>query len=109
MGLTNLRQGYGRPPLRGCRVGDPATKADFVKALADSFAYCDAAFSALTDERAVQLVKQGPNEVARSSVLANLLGHDNEEYGIITVYLRLKTLVPPSTERQMQGRGGRGQ
>ena len=31
---------------------------------------------------------------------------DNEEYGIITVYLRLKNLVPPSTERQGQRRRG---
>ena len=85
------------------------TKAEFVKALADSFAYCDPVFAALTDETALQLVKQGQNEVARGSVLSNLISHDNEEYGIITVYLRTKDLVPPSTERAQRGRAGRGQ
>lgn len=32
----------------------------------------------------------------------------NEMYGIGTVYLRLKGLVPPSTENQGRGRGGDG-
>jgi len=32
--------------------------------------------------------------VAKGSVLTNLIAHDNEEYGIVTVYLRLKTMVP---------------
>lgn len=95
-------------PNQGQNLEQKTTKADFVKALADSFAYCDPVFSSLTDESAVQLVKQGQNEVARGSVLTNLIAHDNEEYGIITIYLRLKAQVPPSTERQMQGRGGRG-
>jgi uncharacterized damage-inducible protein DinB len=83
------------------------TKADVVKFLADSFAYCDAAFAALTDESALQFVKLFQNEVARGSALANVISHGNEEYGIVTVYLRTKNLVPPSTERAQRGRGGR--
>jgi hypothetical protein len=31
--------------------------------------------------------------------------HGNEEYGILTVYMRTKGMVPPSTERAMKGRG----
>jgi hypothetical protein len=81
------------------------TRADIVKALADSFAYCDPVFAALTDQSALELVRQGPNQVARGSVLANLIAHSNEEYGVITVYLRTKSLVPPSTERAQRGRG----
>ena len=45
------------------------------------------------------------NEVARGSVLTNLIVHGNEEYGILTVYMRTKGMVPPSTERGMRGRG----
>jgi len=84
------------------------TRADIIKALADSFAFCDPAFTALTDQSAVELVKQGNNEVARGSVLANLIAHGNEEYGIMTVYIRMKGMVPPSTERGMRGRGAGG-
>jgi len=82
------------------------TKAEFVKALADSFAFCDDAFSSTTDENALQFVSQGPNELTRASVLYGLLAHNAEMYGIGTVYLRLKGIVPPSSERQTKGRGG---
>ena len=81
------------------------TRADIIQALADSFAFCDPAFANLTDQTALELVRQGQNEVARGSVLANLITHGNEEYGILTVYLRTKGMVPPSTERGMRGRG----
>jgi uncharacterized damage-inducible protein DinB len=74
-------------------------KPDVVKALAESFAYCDSAFAEATDASALQLVPRGQNEVARGSMLVSVIRHGNEEYGIITVYLRTKNLVPPSTER----------
>jgi hypothetical protein len=86
------------------------TRDAIIKGLSDSFAFCDPAFASLTDQSAVELVQQGQNQVARGSVLANLISHSNEEYGILTVYLRTKNIVPPSTERSMRGRGaGRGQ
>ena len=81
------------------------TRADIVQALTDSFAFCDPAFANLTDQSATELVQQGMNNVARGSVLSNLISHSNEEYGILTVYLRTKGIVPPSTERGMRGRG----
>lgn len=80
-------------------------RADIIKALEDSFAFCDPAFANLTDQTAVELVKQGMNEVARGQVLNGVLTHGNEEYGILTVYMRMKGMVPPSTERGMRGRG----
>ena len=81
------------------------TRADIIQALADSFAFCDPAFANLTDQSALELVRQGQNEIARGSVLTNLIVHGNEEYGILTVYMRTKGMVPPSTERGMRGRG----
>lgn len=84
------------------------TKAEFTKALADSFALCDKAFAALTDQNALEMVKQGQGEIARAALLANVVIHSNEMYGTGSVYMRAKGLVPPSTERQMQMQGGRG-
>lgn len=81
------------------------TKADIVKALADVFTFCDDAFSTTTDENAVQMVKQGPNEVTRAAVLYGVLVHGNELFGTANVYLRAKGIVPASTERATQGRG----
>ncbi len=46
----------------------------------------------------------GQNEVARGAVLAGLIAHNSELYGTGVVYLRLKGIVPPSTERQQQMR-----
>ena len=76
------------------------TKAEFEKALADSFAICDKAFDQLTDQNATELVAQGRGQVARAGVLAGMIGHSNEMYGTAGVYLRAKNIVPPSTENQ---------
>jgi uncharacterized damage-inducible protein DinB len=86
-------------PNQGNDNEKKTTKAEFVKALADSFAYCDAAFAALSDSNVTEMIKQGQNEVARAAAAANLISHSNEMYGTGAVYMRLKGLVPPSTER----------
>lgn len=89
---------------------DLKTKADLTKALSDSFAFCDEAFSATTDENALQSIRMqlGPRvlEVPRVSVLYGLLAHTAEMYGIGTVYLRARGLVPPASEPRGRGRGG---
>ena len=93
-------------PMQGKSVEQTATtRAEIIKALADSFAFCDPVFANLTDQSALELVRQGANEVSRGGVLTNLLVHGNLEYGVLTVYLRTKGMVPPSTERGMRGRG----
>ena len=84
------------------------TKAEFTKALADSFALCDKAFAALTDQNAMEMVKQGQGEIARAALLANVVIHSNEMYGTGSVYMRAKGLVPPSTERPTDMPPGRG-
>ena len=84
------------------------TKAEFQKALADSFALCDRAFAALTDQNATEMIKQGQGEIARAALLANVVAHSNEMYGTGAVYMRAKGLVPPSTERAAAAQAGRG-
>jgi len=74
-------------------------KADLIKALNDSFAACDAVFNTLTDEMLLEKVKNGPNERARGILIAGVIAHVNEHYGNLVTYMRLKGLVPPSTER----------
>ena len=84
------------------------TKAEIVKALADSFALCDTAFAATTDENAVQFIKQGQNEATRAAALYGVIVHGNEMAGTAYVYLRSKNIVPPSTENAGRGMRGRG-
>jgi hypothetical protein len=75
-----------------------ANKAEVVKALADSIAFCDDVFSTLTDQSAADHVRQGPFEIPRAAVLIGVLAHNAEMYGISTVYLRARNLVPPGSE-----------
>lgn len=82
------------------------TKADATKALADSFAYCDDVFASLTEDSVGQYVAGRGGEQSKLVPLMNLIAHDNEEYGILTIYLRMKNMVPPSTENAGRGRRG---
>jgi len=96
-------------PNQGNNLEQKTAKADVVKALADSFAFCDDAYSSLTtDDNLLQMIKQGQNEVTRAAALMGLIVHGNEMYGTGAVYLRAKGIVPPTTER-MQGRGRGGE
>ena len=78
------------------------TKAAIIKAVNDSHAYCDGAYTALTDASAGQLVANpfGSGQSPRSSQLIGNIGHDNEHYGNLVTYFRIKGMVPPSSKRQ---------
>jgi uncharacterized damage-inducible protein DinB len=80
-------------------------KADLVKALKDAVAYCDTAYG-VTDAVAMEMMTTGqaPNQrqVPKANFLVSNVAHDNEHYGNIVTYMRLKGLVPPSTERAQQ-------
>ncbi|MSO45428.1 MAG: DinB family protein [Acidobacteria bacterium] len=82
------------------------TKAEIAKALADSFAFCDDAYSSLTDANVSDLIMQGRGQIARAAILANNITHDNEMAGTVYAYMRAKGLVPPSTENALAARGG---
>jgi len=78
------------------------TKADIVKALGDSLAYCDAVFASLTDATAGETVNSpfGGRQFPRASALLGNAGHLNEHYGNLVTYFRIKGMVPPSSRRQ---------
>jgi uncharacterized damage-inducible protein DinB len=79
------------------------TKAAIVKATNDAIAYCDGAFTALTDANASGMVPAAfdtANKTRRVSSLIGQIGHDNEHYGNLVTYFRLKKLVPPSSRQR---------
>jgi uncharacterized damage-inducible protein DinB len=76
------------------------TKADLVQALKDAFAYCDQAYDAMTDAQAGAPVKFFGAEQAKVTVLSFNTAHNNEHYGNMVTYLRIKGLVPPSSEKR---------
>ena len=83
-----------------------ADKAALIKGLTDALAYCDAVYESTTDANFGQAVTlngfPGMNPkttTSRGAVLMFNTTHNNEHYGNIVVYLRLKGMVPPSTAR----------
>lgn len=76
-----------------------ASKAEVLQVLGEAVALCKQTIGSLDEGNASVFIRQGPAEVPRSAVLAGLLAHDAEMYGISTVYLRAKNLVPPASRR----------
>jgi len=78
-------------------------KPGLVKALGDALNYCDGVYKETTDANANQQVKiagpGGSGQSTRALVLMFNVTHNNEHYGNVVVYLRLKGIVPPSTAR----------
>ena len=79
------------------------TKAALVKALLDSLAYCDKVYQGTTDSNFNQTVtipgSRQSTQTVRGAILSFNTAHNNEHYGNIVVYMRLKGRVPPSTAR----------
>jgi uncharacterized damage-inducible protein DinB len=76
------------------------SKADLVKALNDAFAYCDKAYNGMTDAKAVETVKFFGGDRAKLTVLSFNNAHNDEHYGNLVTYMRIKGLVPPSSEQR---------
>jgi uncharacterized damage-inducible protein DinB len=75
------------------------TKADLVAALKDAVAYCDKAYDGMTDASGSQMVKLFGGDMPKLGVLSINNMHDMEHYGNLVTYMRLKNIVPPTTEQ----------
>jgi uncharacterized damage-inducible protein DinB len=97
----------GQDPPRDAGIENTkSAKSDLVKALAESFTYCDQQYAAMTDAGGTPLVKfdaggegsRVPIQMPRFTVLAFHTAHAFEHYGNLVTYMRLKGIVPPSSE-----------
>jgi uncharacterized damage-inducible protein DinB len=75
------------------------SKADLVAALKDGFAYCDKVYDAMTDAASTQMVNFFGNDVPKFAVLSINIGHNMEHYGNLVTYMRIKGIVPPTSEQ----------
>ncbi|MDQ6704661.1 MAG: DinB family protein, partial [Acidobacteriota bacterium] len=78
-------------PTPGYEKGKTA-KADLVQAMKDGFAYCDKAYDGMTDAQAAQMTKFFGRDQTKITLLSFNTAHDNEHYGNIVTYMRLKGL-----------------
>ncbi len=76
-----------------------ASKADIGSALQEVFGECDKAYATLTDANASEAIKTPRGVSTRLGTLAGNTTHDVEQYAILSVYLRLKGIIPPSSEK----------
>jgi hypothetical protein len=95
--IADHQTNYCSTALGAHKQGDAAsktTKADLVAALAASYALCDSAWDSLTDANATQMMGQR----SKLGTLIYDMVRSQEEYGYMSVYFRLKGLVPPSSD-----------
>jgi len=68
--------------------------------LKEAFAYCDAAYAKLTDASAAELVPFMGMRITKLGAMDFDTAHNMEHYGNLVTYMRIKGIVPPSSEPQ---------
>jgi uncharacterized damage-inducible protein DinB len=86
-----------KPPQSGIEKS-ATTKAALSKALGDAVAYCDKVIAGLDDTKGMEVTKFFTGPTTRLGVIAFNTAHANEHYGNLVTYMRLKGIVPPSSE-----------
>jgi hypothetical protein len=95
--FIGLLGGKATPPTINMKA---TSKAEIVKALADSFDYGTALLNEQTPESMVQAVPaRFMGEASRTRVAYFVIGHNWDIYGQMVVYLRLNGGVPPASQR----------
>jgi uncharacterized damage-inducible protein DinB len=74
------------------------SKAALLTALKDGVAYCNKAFDSMTDAKGSQMVKLFNFDIAKLTLFSVNSAHTDEHYGNMVTYLRLKGIVPPTSE-----------
>ncbi len=95
-GICGMASGL-KPTASGIEKST-TSKAALQKALADSFTFCEQALASMDDKKAVETIKAFGTVQPRLMVLAFNNSHLNEHYGNLVTYMRLKGIVPPSSE-----------
>jgi hypothetical protein len=98
---AGMPPGVERRPAPALRL--VTAKPDIIKALDDSVAYCDRVLAAAAEAWLMEVAPRlggassGLIEGIRAHAFMYNNVHDAEDYGTLTVYLRLQGLVPPSS------------
>ena len=92
-------QGLGEENPRKGIEKTTTSKTDLVAALKDGVAYCNKALGGMTDAKGSEVVKFFNFDMARLTLLSLNTAHMDEHYGNMVTYLRLKGIVPPTSEK----------
>lgn len=86
-----------KPPRTGIEKSLTA-KAELVAALKEGVAYCNTVYDGMTDQKGLETIPFYFGPSPRISVLFFVVTHTYEHYGNLVTYMRLKNIVPPSSE-----------
>ena len=84
--LVNLALGHQHPKL--------------VAAIKEAVAYCNQTFDSMTDAKGSEMTQFRSFQLARLTILSLNTAHTDEHYGNMVTYMRLKGIVPPTSENQ---------
>jgi uncharacterized damage-inducible protein DinB len=90
----------GDPPPATSVEKTKTSKADLVSALNDAVAYCNKAYDGMTDAKGLELAKFMGRSMPKLTILSINNAHTDEHYGNMVTYLRIKGIVPPSSEQR---------
>ena len=89
-------------PKEGVDYEKLTSKAELIKALTAAFSYCDDVYAGLTDASLTETISATRDDGTKapalriSRMIVNI-SHDQEHYGNIVTYMRIKSMVPPSS------------
>jgi uncharacterized damage-inducible protein DinB len=95
--------GETKPP--GGIEKSKTSKTELIAALKNAVAYCSNTYAGMTDAKGSEMMKLMNHDFAKLTVLSANTAHDYEHYGNMATYMRLKGIVPPTSEKS----GGPGQ
>jgi uncharacterized damage-inducible protein DinB len=97
--FNNCSRAKGEPNPNKEDLEKVTDKAKLVAAAKAVQTYCDAVYAAQTDASLAELITSGQQQAPRGQFLIGVISHNMNEYGQMVILMRLKGLVPPTTER----------
>jgi uncharacterized damage-inducible protein DinB len=88
----------GSKPQRTGIEKSVTAKPELIAALKDGVGYCNTVIDGMTDQKGAETVPFYFGPTPRLSVLYFAVTHTYEHYGNLVTYMRLKNIVPPSSE-----------
>ena len=96
---NNCSRAKGEANPNKANLEQETSKAKLVEAAKAVQAYCDAVYATQTDASLTEMIAQGKTEAPRVQALVGVISHNMNEYGQMVILMRLKGIVPPTTER----------
>ena len=95
--ICAIAKGEASPHAMG-KFENTTPKADLVQALKDALAYCDPVYQMKEAELSAPAEMFGMKMTRLGFAFLNVT-HNNEHFGNVVTYFRLKGMVPPSSQR----------